>query len=140
MKIGEKQAIGNSQQANDYNFIDKTPFSGPNYYRLKIVDEDGKYTYSNVVMVMNEYLQNQITSIYPNPVNEKLNCTLNIEKTQQGSLQILDVLGHVVFSIKKMFEKGSITESIDMTAMTKGNYVLRVTLNQEVLNKKFSKE
>lgn len=139
-RIGEKQAIGNAQQNNHYNFTDHTPFSGPNYYRLKIVDEDGKYTYSNVVMVMNEYLQNQLTSIYPNPVNEKLNCSINIEKTQQATLQILDVLGHVVYSTKRIFEKGTNAETIDMSGMAKGNYVLRLTLNQEVFNKKFSKE
>lgn len=36
---------------SEYNFVDKSPLAGLNYYRLKIIDQDGKFRYSTIVSV-----------------------------------------------------------------------------------------
>jgi len=48
-KIGTVSATGNSNNTGSYTFTHKNPQNGINYYRLKMVDADGKFTYSNVV-------------------------------------------------------------------------------------------
>ncbi|MFT3885791.1 MAG: hypothetical protein QM724_10270 [Flavobacteriales bacterium] len=47
--IGEVNAAGDSQQRIDYFFADAAPAKGINYYRLKQVDRDGSFHYSNVI-------------------------------------------------------------------------------------------
>lgn len=63
--ISSKAPGGNSQTSLQYATQDIHPYSGNNYYRLKQTDIDGKYSYSKVVTVSFQGLQQ--TSVYPNP-------------------------------------------------------------------------
>lgn len=57
-----------NEQRNEYNYTDKHPYSGTNYYRLKTVDNDSRFTYSQVVSVrFNDQLQGDVI-VAPNPV------------------------------------------------------------------------
>jgi len=49
--IGNVLASGNSSELIHYNFIDDKPFNGENYYRLKMLDLNGAYEYSNTKVV-----------------------------------------------------------------------------------------
>lgn len=73
--IGTVTAKGNSSTTNDYNFVHNNPNNGANYYRLKQVDNDSKFTYSPVVKI-NFTTGNRQPIAYPNPV--KNNLTLSI--------------------------------------------------------------
>ena len=75
--------------------MDKEPFRGANYYRLKQVDIDGQYTYSKVVVV---YLTNDQDGpkVYPNPAIDQLNVQLPQDVEGTITLQIWDVLRRVV--------------------------------------------
>ncbi len=50
-KIGEVQAIGNSNKRTDYGFTDLLPGKKLNYYRLKQVDLDGGFVYSEIRVI-----------------------------------------------------------------------------------------
>ena len=63
-KIGEVWAQPDNNNFTPYYFIDETPLNGIGYYRLKQFDNDGKYTFSNVVQVK---LNNPEIVISPNP-------------------------------------------------------------------------
>ncbi len=52
--IGNVKAAGFSANVKVYNFTDNSLKAGANYYRLKMVDKDGKYTYSNIVVLKND--------------------------------------------------------------------------------------
>lgn len=58
----------NQQVANNYKFTDKDPQSGMNFYRLRIVDKDGSFKYSNIVAARTGALPNSSINIAPNPV------------------------------------------------------------------------
>lgn len=58
----------NQQVQNNYRFTDKHPFNGMNFYRLRSVDKDGRFKYSNIVSARTGALQNSNISIAPNPV------------------------------------------------------------------------
>lgn len=53
-----------------YDYPDTDPGEGNNYYRLKIVNNDGDFSFSNVVVVRSE--SKPLTSIFPNPVRDRL--------------------------------------------------------------------
>lgn len=65
-KIGEQAAGGST----DYGFIDLDVVAGEKYfYRLKIIDRDGQFTYSGVLALNKATAGNTSYSVYPNPVN-----------------------------------------------------------------------
>jgi hypothetical protein len=71
--IGNINGAGNSSGSLYYKFIDENPSSGISYYRLKQIDYDGAYTYSNVISIKQSI--GAEVSIFPNPTkgNIKLN-------------------------------------------------------------------
>ncbi len=50
--IAQVKAVGNADVINQYTYHDAIPYHDMNYYRLKIMDEDGQFTYSNVINLM----------------------------------------------------------------------------------------
>ncbi len=63
--LGEVKAKGGSF-TTDYKFIDDSPLFGENYYRLKILDLDGSFDYSNIRLVRSTVVESTL-SIFPNP-------------------------------------------------------------------------
>ncbi|TZF83261.1 T9SS type A sorting domain-containing protein [Pedobacter sp. BS3] len=67
--IDQVKAAGNSTVTRQYTYIDQVPMAGNNYYRLKMKDQDGDFTYSMARAV--EFSLENI-KIYPNPFKRKL--------------------------------------------------------------------
>jgi hypothetical protein len=91
-KIGFVKGVGNSNIKIEYDFSNNTPLSGNTYYRLKQLDADGKFSYSNVIALGNEG-KNGLT-IYPNPAKNTLNI-LNSEK-KTTTFSIVNNLGQIL--------------------------------------------
>lgn len=88
--IGEIEGDGTSNETKLYEYIHTSPFIGINYYRIKQVDYDGKYSYSDKASV--RYDGNGETIIYPNPATIEL----TIRTSVLASLKIMDVYGRVL--------------------------------------------
>lgn len=73
-ELGTIDAAGNSAQLLSYLFIDNNPEAGINYYRLKQIDFDGNYSYSDVKAVQFGANENSISDflIYPNPATSTI--------------------------------------------------------------------
>ncbi|MCB0685960.1 MAG: T9SS type A sorting domain-containing protein [Saprospiraceae bacterium] len=100
------------QTANLYSFIDPAPSKGINFYRLKQLDVDGKFTYSQIVSV---YFSNDDgLDVFPNPVSYNL----FVEGTKGGFYTIVNSVGKIV--LDGTIEK----ESIDVSELSSGIYVL----------------
>lgn len=98
-KIGTIQAAGNSNTNKYYSFTDLLPFNTDNYYRLKMVDDDGKYSYSNVVVFKGGQLTNMLVDkIKPNPFRDVINIELALQQPQQLTIQLVDMTGRVELS------------------------------------------
>lgn len=88
--------IVNGQNLAAYSFEDiKLPKFKTLYYRLKMVDEDGKFKYSKIVSVrLNDNFSNAI--LYPNPAKNDITIELQQPLTENGILQITDIAGRVL--------------------------------------------
>jgi len=90
--IGEITGDGTSNETKDYEYIHTSPSLGINYYRIKQVDYDGQYSYSDIASV--RYDGNGESSIYPNPTASEVTVTI----TEPTTLQIMDIYGRVLIS------------------------------------------
>jgi hypothetical protein len=63
--VGRVEGAGNSTQVLSYSFTDEDPYEGVSYYRLKQVDFNGHYSYSQIVPVT--FTTETPSAVYPNP-------------------------------------------------------------------------
>jgi tRNA C32,U32 (ribose-2'-O)-methylase TrmJ len=114
--------------------LDEQPVNNANYYRLKQMDIDEAYEYSNIVLIDNQLpMDNSIFNIYPNPVSYELavNSTDIIER-----VIIYNTLGQVV----KEVIISDTQFSIDVSDLPEGIYTLQAQkANGQLVVKQFVK-
>jgi uncharacterized delta-60 repeat protein len=124
--LGTLNAAGNSTSVNNYSFIDAAPLTATNFYRLKMVDKDGKFTYSAIRTVNNN--SSLYVSLYPNPAKEKLNLQVESDKKALLQIQVLTLHGKLMLSKTLNVDAGTSTTPIDITMFPRSGYFLKVML------------
>ena len=128
--LGEKAAAGNSSVQLTYSLNDYSPTQGNNYYRLKMVDLDNTYKYSNTINIpVNGTLVNAIVSIYPNPVSNMMNVDIQSTSNTETDITIYDVLGQIVIKKPLSLLKGINKLQFDCTTLAQASYVVQFTDN-----------
>jgi len=87
-RIGQVKGRGNSNQRQDYDFVDERPYTGKNYYRLSQVDFDETKHLSQIKTV--EFAAVKSIAMFPNPATDVVQFELTSEVQ---SIQIFDVSG-----------------------------------------------
>lgn len=95
--IGRVNGQGTTTESHNYQFEHKNPMLGDNLYRLKQVDFDGNFAYSQTLLLRNELKEYQDWVIYPNPSTGKVYVNLSI-KPENATLEVRDLSGRQVFS------------------------------------------
>ncbi len=134
-KIGEIAGAHNSHIVLDYQFNHDTPENGVNYYRLKQVDEDGVYEYSNVVSVVMG--KDATILIRPNLVQEEMIVEVAEEAQRDIALEIYDLQGRLVAQEK--IENGTFSTNLNLSDLVAGQYFLKTVNNGVVSMVKFVK-
>ena len=141
-RVAVVSASGNSEIKTGYNYQDNVaPVSGSVItYRLKMVDIDGKFSYSNVRLIRlgNQNQPSAFINTYPNPATSQLRITIN--KSWQGKKVIYEVCG-INGQAAINYETGNSnqTEAININKLSPGIYVVRVTCNGQVSQQKIVK-
>lgn len=112
------EAQGTSYVPVNYQWEDFSPFNGMNYYRLKQVDLDGMFTYSDVAAVN---IQNEVFHLYPNPGNALIHYSSNSKI--EGNIQVFNSLGQCV----KTFEPTN-SQSFSVSDIPCGLYYISTTI------------
>jgi uncharacterized repeat protein (TIGR01451 family) len=127
--VGQVKANGNSS----YHFTDPLTINNlplTIYYRLHVVDNDGRTDYSTIKQIRLNQLTNQLINVYPNPAKG----TVNIDCANAKEIKIVDWLGRAVFNKKIINTQLS---TINIQQFNKGIYVVQVVLNNgTVMNEK----
>ena len=120
---------------SDYSFTDnELPTNSVVYYRLKMIDEDGKFKNSKIISVrLNNNFSNAI--VYPNPAFGKLNIKLDQAISSSGSMNISDVAGRTVK--QQAIAPGTLNIGLDVNNLTAGRYFIRIITGKEVINQSF---
>lgn len=127
VNIASINAINNT--SNNYSFTDNSVVSGVAFYRLKMVDKDGKFTYSNVVSIKAQ--TNSNIAIYSNPVKNK---TIQIQLSNLPKdvylLGVYDLAGRLIEQKSIKYSGATTTESLVLAnSILPGTYLLRLTNN-----------
>jgi hypothetical protein len=123
VKIGSVQSTSNGKIKNDYMFTDAQPLKAINYYRLKMLDKDGKYTYSAVRSINNS--SSFDVTLYPNPVKNDLTLNFSSEKMMDVQIEIVNAEGKLVLSKKIQIAQGESKQTINIASLNTGNYFVR---------------
>lgn len=141
--IGAVNAIGNSNELNQYTFVDNNLSSlnaSSVFYQLRMIDENGEYKYSNIsqVKIQNERTAS-VVSVYPNPSSDYLNVTLTETFDSETFVSLMDVNGKKVeLSAASNIIGGSI--QFDIRELVNGIYFVNIVNNDgSVTSTKFIK-
>ncbi|MGL6266817.1 MAG: T9SS type A sorting domain-containing protein, partial [Chitinophagaceae bacterium] len=97
LSIGFVEGSGTSSLSRTYSLVDKNLSSGKYFYRLKQVDYDGKFNYSNIIAIdVNGKLAYTLNQSYPNPSYGASTITYSIPVKSKVTLTVYDVQGRVV--------------------------------------------
>ncbi|MEI7735831.1 MAG: hypothetical protein WCI49_10215, partial [Ferruginibacter sp.] len=119
ISLGRIYATGYSPIDVSYSFIDTMPALGINYYRIKMIDKDNSFNYSNTVTVLNKKDQILIISSAQLSVGKK-NATITIacSRNQKANLTLFDMSGRVFLNETIQLQKGinSMVKSIGLVS------------------------
>ena len=127
---------GRNSTGSIYAYTDATPFEGVNIYRLKMVDNDGKSSLSEIVSLTAKGGKGMSVQVYPNPVKQELNISIAGKADGQGRIQVLDVTGKVVATVMM---HGN-TAQVAMQHLPAGMYLIKYADNSHSSVTKITKE
>lgn len=126
--VGSVAAYNNGNK-NNYSFTDLQPFSGLNFYRLRMTDKDGSFKNSPIRKVNFDNAGDDI-SVYPNPVVQD---KVFIASSSNCSTAVLfDAAGKII----KTYTLSGRSNTLDVVGIAKGTYQLKIlTENATVVRK-----
>jgi hypothetical protein len=133
VSIGELESGTNK----NFSFLHEDPAEGLNRYRLRAFDNEGSYTFSNVVEAFIGDLEEHLVSVYPNPGKGVLTLSYHIPEPAKVDFQVSDLQGRIIEARSVVQEMaGSYTEPLDLTDLTPGIYLYEIKINGKTLGGK----
>jgi hypothetical protein len=114
-----------------YAVNDNQPSAGDNYYRLKMVDKDGRFTYSNIIKI--NFSNAAPVLLQPNPARDFVTAK-GLDGWQQ--IQLLDMAGRV--QIQKTIHNN--IEQLSVANLARGVYTVRLVKEGETVSLKMIKQ
>ncbi len=132
-EVGFVNGNGYSNIPHNYQFIDSNLAKGKYKYRLKQIDNDGRFTYSKIINVdLLKKMSYQLSQNYPNPFNPSTNIEYQIPSSGFVSLKVYDILGREVAALvnekkpagiyKVKFNSENLSSGIYIYRIKSGNY------------------
>ena len=139
---GRVNGNGTSSVSHTYEFTDQLNAAAAIvYYRLKLVDADGRFSYSSIVALRtNGSASIGNVSVYPNPFISNIKVALTSKETAIAGFRILSFEGKEILNRNMSVQQGdNIIVLNDVGILPKGLYVLEVTTASGKIIKKIEK-
>lgn len=140
-KLNTVMASGSSNGSKTYTFTDTKPQDAVNYYRLKMIDNDGRFSYSNVIVFTGSKTDGMfVSNIRPNPFNESIRLSVEVQQPQSLTLQLVDITGRMVAARQVPAREGNNELLFDgLGKLPEGIYYLRIAGMGALLQQKLLK-
>ncbi|MEP7238571.1 MAG: Ig-like domain-containing protein [Ferruginibacter sp.] len=140
VKIASAPAKGYSNTTQSYNFVHRNSTASINYYRLKMVDKDGKAWYSKTLIVRSDAAGIETAVVYPNPFIDKAELVMNSSRAETVTLHIYDSKGMLRATQKAQTVKGLNVITINNPGnLQPGSYFLEAAGTVNVVKAKLVK-
>ncbi len=123
--VATKAENGNSTSTINYSYNDARPNAGDNYYRLKQIDRDGKFSYSNVVLLSRKVADITLSSVYPNPTDRELNLVITSPRSEKVMIIVADLTGKIVMQRSTQLMIGNNQETLNVQQLSSGTYIIK---------------
>lgn len=135
--IYQKYISGNSNTVHGYAYNDYGYYSPVTYYRLKLVNNDGSHSYSNIVAIEHKSSEFSVTNIYPNPASNELNVMVEAPGETEASVSIKDITGREIYNGSFSLREGSQKFTLNTMGFAEGSYMVTITCGDKPpVNKK----
>lgn len=118
--IDRVKGKGTTSLPHNYSLVDKKPANGINYYRLRQVDFDGHFVYSNIVMAQLK-IKPAVTVVYNSPAN-----AININFTESQNNAVIRLLGDNGQLIKSVPASNIKSYLMQLPVLATGVYILQI--------------
>lgn len=139
--IGFVHGKGTTTEKTTYTFVDKNPGNGMILYRLKQVDFNGKFKYSDVaeLNVENIPLYFELIQNYPNPFNPTTRIQYQLPVNSKVTLKIYNIQGREIETLVNEFQQAGYKEvQFDASTLSSGVYIYNLTAGNSFSTKKMT--
>jgi hypothetical protein len=129
--IGKVKSNGNSASVKNYAFTDEQAFMNNEavvYYRLKMIDRDGSFEYSNTISIANnnEEVNLADVKVFPNPFNNDL--YIDYKAASNETVALRDMSGRVIYT--QFLNSADMVHQLNIpSSLDKGIYILTFSSN-----------
>jgi len=137
-KLGFVEGNGNSNSPKEYSYTDKSPIGGSKFqYRLKQIDNDGQFEYSEVVEVELVPTEFALYQNYPNPFNPVTTIRYQLPKESKVVIKIYNILGAEVMELLNEKKEAGVYEAeFNADNLSSGAYIYRIIVESFMDTKK----
>ena len=135
--IGKLPAAGTSSSERVYHFTDRKPYEY-NYYRLKMINIDGKFTYSGTILIKNLNVS-QLLWVGNNPFHDIINIHLAKIPQQSIKVELINESGARVY-FKEFTSTNFLNVDVSKLNMASGVYILRTAVDGKIYTNKLLKQ
>ncbi len=137
-KLGFISGAGTTTLPQSYSFVDKNVAAGKYLYRLKQIDNDGRYEYSdNIEAIVTTPAEFSLGQNYPNPFNPATHINYSITEPGKVTLKVFDSVGREVKTLLENFQEAGRYEIVfDAQGLANGIYIYSLNSGDKKLTKK----
>ncbi len=123
--------VAGNQNVNGGSYLfDAGAIAGKTAYRLKLVDKDGRFTYSSTVII--DANSNSELTLLGNPIKDQIRIGINNSATTNYEAQLLSIDGKLIQSMNYKHVGGYSTLQMNVPSLMKGTYLLKVNSSGNV--------
>ena len=116
----------------NYSYVDFSP-KQINHYRLKQTDNDGRCSFSPVILI--QFGKNQNNFVYPSPAYDFVSFNVVSNFNSSGKIQIRDAAGKLISQNSYQFNSGNNMITLSVAGLPSGIYYYNITTKGEILNR-----
>jgi len=127
VEIGRVPAAGISSSIRNYQYIDRSTMSPVMYYRLRQVDVDGQFGYSNTVLI--RISGPEVPLVYPVPVYDLLHIDMSMDDNGPVHFSLYDQVGRLI--LEADWPSSKELSPIDLSKLAAGSYSYEIQTGQD---------
>ena len=138
--IASVQASGTSSSPKNYSYIDTKLQSDKYQYRLKMIDNDGSFSYSSVealeVAIPKDF---SVSQNYPNPFNPSTKIDYQVPVDAKVIMEVYNIAGQKVIElVNQQMSAGYYTVDFGASKLASGVYIYRLAASDVATGHNFS--